>query len=52
MAKIKVEWNEIEVPDHYTRCCRRVRSGAEVPRSVFNETAVDCPGQFGRMCLN
>jgi len=49
MAKIKVDGNEIEVPDHYTLLQACEEAGAEVPRFCFHERlsiAGNC-----RMCL-
>ncbi len=49
MAKIKVDGNEIEVPDHYTLLQAAEEAGAEVPRFCFHErlsVAGNC-----RMCL-
>ena len=49
MAKIKVDGNEIEVPDHYTLLQACEEAGAEVPRFCFHErlsVAGNC-----RMCL-
>ncbi|MEQ8307409.1 MAG: NADH-quinone oxidoreductase subunit NuoG [Hoeflea sp.] len=49
MAKIKVDGNEIEVPDHYTLLQACEDAGAEVPRFCFHERlsiAGNC-----RMCL-
>ena len=49
MAKIKVDGNEIEVPDHYTLLQAAEEAGAEVPRFCFHERlsiAGNC-----RMCL-
>ena len=37
MAKIKVDGNEIEVPDHYTLLQACEEAGAEVPRFCFHE---------------
>jgi NADH-quinone oxidoreductase subunit G len=49
MAKVKVDGNEIEVPDHYTLLQACEEAGAEVPRFCFHERlsiAGNC-----RMCL-
>lgn len=49
MAKIKVDGNEIEVPDHYTLLQAAEEAGATVPRFCFHERlsiAGNC-----RMCL-
>ena len=49
MARIKVDGNEIEVPDHYTLLQACEEAGAEVPRFCFHERlsiAGNC-----RMCL-
>lgn len=49
MAKIKVDGNEIEVPDHYTLLQACEEAGAQVPRFCFHErlsVAGNC-----RMCL-
>ncbi|WP_416355623.1 NADH-quinone oxidoreductase subunit NuoG [Aureimonas phyllosphaerae] len=49
MAKIKVDGNEIEVPDHYTLLQAAEEAGAEIPRFCFHErlsVAGNC-----RMCL-
>ncbi|MFD2235863.1 NADH-quinone oxidoreductase subunit NuoG [Aureimonas populi] len=49
MAKIKVDGNEIEVPDHYTLLQAAEEAGAEIPRFCFHERlsiAGNC-----RMCL-
>ncbi|MDA4846805.1 NADH-quinone oxidoreductase subunit NuoG [Hoeflea poritis] len=49
MAKIKVDGNEIEVPDHYTLLQACEEAGAQVPRFCFHERlsiAGNC-----RMCL-
>ena len=49
MAKLKVDWKEIEVPDHYTLLQAAEEAGAEVPRFCFHERlsiAGNC-----RMCL-
>ncbi len=49
MAKIKVDGNEIEVPDHYTLLQACEDAGAEIPRFCFHERlsiAGNC-----RMCL-
>lgn len=49
MATIKVDGNEIEVPDHYTLLQACEEAGAEVPRFCFHERlsiAGNC-----RMCL-
>ncbi len=49
MARIKVDGNEIEVPDHYTILQACEEAGAEVPRFCFHERlsiAGNC-----RMCL-
>ncbi|MCY0147199.1 NADH-quinone oxidoreductase subunit NuoG [Hoeflea sp. G2-23] len=49
MAKVKVDGNEIEVPDHYTLLQACEDAGAEVPRFCFHERlsiAGNC-----RMCL-
>ncbi|MCY0095322.1 NADH-quinone oxidoreductase subunit NuoG [Hoeflea ulvae] len=49
MAKIKVDGNEIQVPDHYTLLQACEEAGAEVPRFCFHERlsiAGNC-----RMCL-
>jgi NADH-quinone oxidoreductase subunit G len=49
MAKLKVDGNEIEVPDHYTLLQAAEAGGAEVPRFCFHERlsiAGNC-----RMCL-
>jgi NADH-quinone oxidoreductase subunit G len=49
MAKIKVDGNEIEVPDHFTLLQAAEAGGAEVPRFCFHERlsiAGNC-----RMCL-
>ena len=49
MAKIKVDGNEVEVPDHYTLLQACEAAGAEVPRFCFHERlsiAGNC-----RMCL-
>ena len=49
MAKLKVDGNEIEVPDHYTLLQAAEQAGAEVPRFCFHERlsiAGNC-----RMCL-
>ncbi|MCO4316727.1 NADH-quinone oxidoreductase subunit NuoG [Phyllobacterium sp. 21LDTY02-6] len=49
MAKIKVDGNELEVPDHYTLLQAAEAAGAEVPRFCFHERlsiAGNC-----RMCL-
>ncbi len=49
MAKLKVDGNEIEVPDHYTLLQACEEAGAEVPRFCFHERlsiAGNC-----RMCL-
>jgi NADH-quinone oxidoreductase subunit G len=49
MAVIKVDGNEIEVPDHYTLLQACEEAGAEVPRFCFHERlsiAGNC-----RMCL-
>jgi NADH-quinone oxidoreductase subunit G len=49
MAKIKVDGNEVEVPDHYTLLQVCEAAGAEVPRFCFHERlsiAGNC-----RMCL-
>ena len=49
MAKLKIDGNEIEVPDHYTLIQACEEAGAEVPRFCFHErlsVAGNC-----RMCL-
>jgi NADH-quinone oxidoreductase subunit G len=49
MAKLRVDGNEIEVPDHYTLLQACEEAGAEVPRFCFHERlsiAGNC-----RMCL-
>ena len=49
MARIKVDGNEIDVPDHYTLLQACEEAGAEVPRFCFHERlsiAGNC-----RMCL-
>ncbi len=49
MAKIKVDGNEIEVPDHYTLLQACEEAGSQVPRFCFHERlsiAGNC-----RMCL-
>ncbi|MBN8906140.1 MAG: (2Fe-2S)-binding protein, partial [Rhodospirillales bacterium] len=49
MAKIKVDGNEIEVPDYYTLLQAAEAAGAEIPRFCFHERlsiAGNC-----RMCL-
>ncbi|MCY6380459.1 NADH-quinone oxidoreductase subunit NuoG [Hoeflea prorocentri] len=49
MAKIKVDGNEVEVPDHYTLLQACEEAGAQVPRFCFHERlsiAGNC-----RMCL-
>ncbi|PSJ64453.1 NADH-quinone oxidoreductase subunit NuoG [Kumtagia ephedrae] len=49
MAKLKVDGNEIDVPDHYTLLQAAEAGGAEVPRFCFHERlsiAGNC-----RMCL-
>ena len=49
MARIKVDGNEIEVPDHYTILQACEEAGAEIPRFCFHERlsiAGNC-----RMCL-
>ncbi len=49
MAKLKVDGNEIEVPDHYTLLQACEEAGAEIPRFCFHERlsiAGNC-----RMCL-
>src|SRR5215207_8619901 len=49
MAKLKIDGNEIEVPDHYTLLQACEAAGAEVPRFCFHERlsiAGNC-----RMCL-
>lgn len=49
MAKIKVDGNEIEVPDHYTILQACEEAGAEIPRFCYHERlsiAGNC-----RMCL-
>ncbi|WP_417425274.1 NADH-quinone oxidoreductase subunit NuoG [Hoeflea sp.] len=49
MAKVKVDGNEIEVPDHYTLLQACEEAGTEVPRFCFHERlsiAGNC-----RMCL-
>ncbi|WP_062202998.1 NADH-quinone oxidoreductase subunit NuoG [Aureimonas sp. AU12] len=49
MAKIKVDGNEIEVPDHYTLLQAAEEAGVEIPRFCFHERlsiAGNC-----RMCL-
>ncbi len=49
MAKLKIDGNEIEVPDHFTLLQACEEAGAEVPRFCFHErlsVAGNC-----RMCL-
>ncbi len=49
MAKIKVDGNEIEVPDHYTLLQACEEAGSQIPRFCFHErlsVAGNC-----RMCL-
>src|SRR5215468_10641426 len=49
MAKLRIDGNEIEVPDHYTLLQACEEAGAEVPRFCFHErlsVAGNC-----RMCL-
>ncbi|CAN7245174.1 NADH-quinone oxidoreductase subunit NuoG [Rhizobium rhizogenes] len=49
MVKLKIDGNEIEVPDHYTLIQACEEAGAEVPRFCFHErlsVAGNC-----RMCL-
>ncbi|TFF27667.1 NADH-quinone oxidoreductase subunit G [Jiella endophytica] len=49
MTKLKVDGNEIEVPDHYTLLQAAEEAGAEIPRFCFHERlsiAGNC-----RMCL-
>ncbi|MND68555.1 NADH-quinone oxidoreductase chain 3 [compost metagenome] len=49
MAKLKVDGNEIEVPDHFTLLQACEEAGAEIPRFCFHErlsVAGNC-----RMCL-
>ncbi|EJZ23223.1 2Fe-2S iron-sulfur cluster-binding protein, partial [Rhizobium sp. Pop5] len=49
MAKLKIDGNEIEVPDHFTLLQACEDAGAEVPRFCFHErlsVAGNC-----RMCL-
>ncbi len=49
MTKLKVDGNEIEVPDHYTLLQAAEAAGAEIPRFCFHERlsiAGNC-----RMCL-
>ncbi|MBO0902187.1 NADH-quinone oxidoreductase subunit NuoG [Jiella sonneratiae] len=49
MTKLKVDGNEVEVPDHYTLLQAAEEAGAEIPRFCFHERlsiAGNC-----RMCL-